>query len=241
MNGTDILPIAGPVLLVLLVLGTLVAAAVLIVRMDLRHTQNRALVFEQVADEMDFDFHPQGINGYWGDVSQFDLFQHGRTRWFRNVMHGRARGVEVCVFDYQYTTGSDRHPQCWHQTAIGFRAPDLALPDFALRLKDWSDRFGQGAPPLTREVQMGYRDIVFETPEEFSRHYDLSGSNEAAVRRLFAGEPLDFFTHYPALNVEAHGDRLLVYRDAVQARPEGIRELVEAGFDVLAKFRARSG
>lgn len=240
MGATDILRSAGPALLVLLVLATLVAAAVIFVRMDLRNTRKRAEVFQGVADEMDFDFHPQGINGYWGDVSQFDLFQHGRTRWFRNVMHGQVGGVEVCVFDYQYTTGSDRHPQCWHQTAIGFRAPDLDLPDFALRLKSWGDRFGPGAPALTREVQLGYRDVVFETHEEFSRHYELSGSNEAAVRRLFAGEPLDFFTAEPTLNVEAHGDRLLVYGGAVQASPEALRELVEAGFDLLAMFRPRS-
>lgn len=150
MNGTDILLIAG---LVFLVFGTLLTAAILIVRMDLRITRKRAAVFKKVADEMGFNFHPQGINGFWGDISQFDLFQHGRTRWFRNVMHGRAKGMEVCVFDYQYTTGSDRHPQCRHQTAVGFRTSLLALPDFDLRLKAWGDPAGPWAPALTRECR----------------------------------------------------------------------------------------
>src|SRR5437870_981715 len=107
MNGTEILSIAVPALLVLLVVGTLIAAVILIVRLDLRISRKRAAVFKELAGEMGFAFHPQGIDGYWDDVSQFDLFQHGRTRWFRNVMHGEARGVEVCVFDYQHTRSSD--------------------------------------------------------------------------------------------------------------------------------------
>jgi hypothetical protein len=236
MNGTEILLVAG---LVFLVFGTLLTAAIIIVRMDLRITRKRTAVFEKVADEMDLDFHPQGINGYWGDISQFDLFQHGRTRWFRNVMHGRAKGMEVCVFDYQYTTGSDRHPQCRHQTAVGFRTSHLALPDFDLRLKAWGDAAGPWAPALTREVQAGYRDIVFVNREEFSRHYQLFSIDEAAVRRSFTGELLDYFAAHPDLNVEAHGDRLLVYGKAVRATPEAIRELTEAGFNILAWFRAR--
>jgi hypothetical protein len=236
MNGTDILLIAG---LILLIFGTLLTAAIIIVRMDLRITRKRAAVFKKVADEMGFDFHPQGINGYWGDISQFDLFQHGRTRWFRNVMHGQARGIEVCAFDYQYTTGSDRHPQCRHQTAVGFRTSHLALPDFDLRLKAWGDPAGPQAPALTREVQAGYRDIVFANRAEFSRHYQLSGIDEAAVRRSFTGELLDYFAAHPALNVEAHGDCLLVYGKAVRATPEAIRELIEVGFDILARFRSR--
>jgi len=235
MNGTDILLTGG---LVLLVFGTLLAAAIVIVRMDQRVTRTRAAAFRTVADEMGFAFHPQGINGYFGDLAPFDLFQHGRTRWFRNVMHGRARGVEVCVFDYQYTTGSDRHPECRHQTAVGFRTPDLALPDFNLRLRAWGDPAGPWAPALTREVEAGYRDIVLADRADFSRHYRLSGIDEAAVRRSFPGELLDDVAARPTLNVEAHGDRLLVYGTAARATPEAIREVVQAGFDILAQFRS---
>lgn len=239
MKGMDMPPIVVVASLILLVFAALVAALVLVVRTDLRNTRTRAAAFQKAAGEMGFAFHPQGVNGYLGDLSKFDLFQCGRTRWFRNVLYGRVRGVEVCVFDYQYTTGSDARPQCWHQTAVGFRAPDLALPDFALRLRSWGDRFGPGMPALTREVQAGYREIAFEASAAFSRHYRLSAIDEAEVRRLFAGGPLDFFADRPALNVEAHGDRLLVYRDAVPASPEGARGLVEAGFEVLAGLRAK--
>jgi hypothetical protein len=237
MNGTDLLPVAIPFLLVLLVVGTLIAAAVLVVRMDLGNTRKRAEAFRSVAEGMGLGFHPQGINGYWGNVSQFDLFQHGRTRWFRHVVHGKARGVEVCVFDYQYVMGSDSHPQCWHQTAVGFRATGLTLPDLGLRARTWGNRFGQWMPELPPEVGTGYRDVVFPNHDEFSEHYQLYGSDEAAVRRLFTEGLLDYFTEHPGLNVEAHGDRLLVYGDAVRANPAAVRKLMEVGFDVLARFR----
>ena len=237
MTGTDPLHVAGLALLVLLVPVILVVAALAIVLLDRRITRKRAAAFRAVAGAMGLEFRPQGIDGCWGDLSPFDLFQHGRTRWFRNVLHGVARGVEVCAFDYQYTVGSDRHPQCRHQTAVGFCTPGLVLPDFNLRLRAWGAPAGPWAPVLTREVLAGYRDIALEDRAEFSTRYRLTGTDEAAVRRSLPGELLDYLAAHPAVNVEAYGDRVLVYGAAVRATPEAIRRLIDAGFDVLAWLR----
>jgi len=239
MTGTDLLHVVGLALVVLLVPVTLVAAALAIVRLDRRITRKWAAAFRVVAGAMGLEFRPQRIDGCWGDLSPFDLFQHGRTRWFRNPLHGVARGVEVCAFDYQYTVGSDRHPHCRHQTAVGFRTRGLVLPDFNLRLRAWGDPAGPWAPALTREVLAGYRDIAFEDRAEVSTHYRLTGTDEAAVRRSLSGELLDYLAAQPALNVEAHGDRVLVYGAAVRATPEAIRGLIDAGFEVLAWLRPR--
>ena len=219
-----------PLLLIVGVFVALSAAVILILWFDVRTSRMRAETFKKVAEEMGFEFQPQGITGFWADNSQFDLFQHGHTRWFRNVMHGKTNGIEVCIFDYQYTIGSARHPQCCHQTAIGFHSPDLNLPDFGLWLKAWRNRLEQG---------LGYKDIEFESHEQFSRLYQLCGNNEATVRRVFTQKLLDYFTHYPGLNVEVHGNRLLVYCQAVRTSPVEIRKLTEAGFDALAQLRSK--
>jgi hypothetical protein len=217
-----------PLLAVVVVAAVLGASVILIVWMDSHTSRKRAGTFMKVADEMGFDYNPNGIGGRLGDISSFDLCAHGETRWFRNVMHGQAKGVEVCVFDYQYTTGSARHPRCWHQTAVAFRVPDLNLPDFGLRAAAWKDRFG----PATDRCE-----IVLESQEGFSERYQLFGEDAGRVRQLFTREMLDYFAAHPAVHVEAHGDRLLVAWQARRTSPEALRELVEAGFEVLARLR----
>ncbi|MFO0969093.1 MAG: hypothetical protein U0793_26360 [Gemmataceae bacterium] len=232
----DGLPFVLPIVLAALVFAAPIGLALLIARLDARLSRKRAEVFKAVAQQVGCAFHLQGINGYLGDVSTFDLFQHGRTRWFRNVIHGTVRGIEVCLFDYQYTMGSTRHPQCRHQTAVAFRVPNLNLPDFGLRLKNGSDRFGPWMAGSTLETQIGYRGIPLENHERFAERFQIYARHEAEVRRLFAQDRLDYFAALADVNVEAHDDRLLVYRHAAPTNPAAVLELMNTALDILNRL-----
>lgn len=208
-----------------------VGVVVLLICLEIRRQRLRTEAFQKVAAEMGFEFFPTGQEGFWGDLSKFHLFQQGHSKHFRNLMRGTAMGLEVCIFDYQFTTGHGKHAVRWRQTAIGFQSPDLNLPDFGMRPEGFWQRLGQW---------LGYQDIDFESHEQFSKQYVLRGSDEAAVRNLFRERVLDYFTDHAGMNVEGHGDRLLVYWQARQMGPDQVRELMEAGFEALAQFRPKT-
>jgi hypothetical protein len=215
-----------PLLFGLLAIGVVL----LIIWSEVRRQRLRTEAFEKVAGDMGFEFFPTGKEGFWGDLSMFHLFQQGHSKQFRNLMRGAAMGLQVCIFDYQFTTGSGKHAVRWRQTAIGFRSPDLDLTHFGLRPQGFWQRLGQW---------LGYQDIDFKSHEQFSRQYVLRGSDEVGVRKLFREPLLDYFTEHAGMNVEGHGDRLLVYWQARQMGAEQVRELMEAGFDALAQFRSK--
>lgn len=215
-----------PLLFGLLAIGVLF----LFIRAEVRRQRLRTEAFQKVAAEMGFEFLPTGKEGFWGDLSMFHLFQQGHSKQFRNLMRGTAIGLDVCIFDYEFTTGGGKHAVRWRQTAIGFRSPDLDLPDFGMRPEGFWQRLGQW---------LGYQDIDFKSHEQFSRQYILRGSDEVGVRKLFREPLLEYFTEHAGMNIEGHGDRLLVYWQARQMGAEQVRELMEAGFDALAQFRSR--
>jgi hypothetical protein len=215
-----------PVLVILCVVGLIV----LLMVFEARRQRLRTEAFAKVASEMGFEFFPTGQDGFWGDLSNFHLFQQGHSKQFRNLMRGTASGLEVGIFDYQFTTGHGKHSVRWRQTAIGFRSPDLDLPDFGMRPESFWHRLGQW---------FGYSDINFDSHAQFSKQYVLRGSSELHVRELFREPLLDYFTDHAGMNVEGHGDRLLVYWQARQMGPDQVRELMEAGFETLAQFRGQ--
>jgi hypothetical protein len=194
-----------------------------------RQEKKRTEALRQAAEEIQFDFTPEDDGGLQNDLAgrSFSLFAPGRTGVY-NVLCGRAKGVEVAIFDYNYHTGGGRYNRAIHmQTVVAFRFGGPPVPAFSLRPGSVWHKIG---------FRFGHQDIDFAEHRVFSSRYQLRGPNETAIREVFTGEVLSCYEGLEGVSTEANGDRLLYYRDEKRVDPERIRPFLEEGFKVLALF-----
>ncbi len=213
----------GLVAVVLLVAGGIVAGGIVVQR---RRTQ--AMRAAAAALGLRFE-------GWWPELRIAKLGAHslfcivGRRR-VQNAMTGSVRGVELAVFDYDYTVGAGKSRRTFAQTVCWLRIPDAQLPTFALRPEGVFDRVG---------AAFGAQDIDFETHPEFSRRHVLRGQDEPAVRRVFTPHVLTHFESREA-SVEAFVDKLIVYDPDTYVAPTALAELVERALEIRELFATRS-
>jgi hypothetical protein len=207
----------------------LVVAGCVIIRVTVRQENKRTEALRQVAEELKFDFTYDDDGGLGNDLAgrNFYLFSHGPVIY--RVLRGRASGVAVAIFDYNYRTGSARTDHIYRQTVVAFRLDGPPLPAFSLRPETG----------LWRKIEhlFGYQEINIAEHPAFSSRYQLRGPNEAAIREVFTGEVLAFYEGLEGVTTEADGDRLLFYRHGNLVDPERIRPFLDEALMVLALFR----
>ena len=72
---------------------------------------------------------------------------------------------------------------------------ELRLPSFSLKPEGFLHRL---------VASLGLQDINFDTHPEFSRMYQLQGSDEESVRELFQPGVLEYFEQHKGLCVEGN-------------------------------------
>ena len=162
------------------------------------------------------------------------LFDRGSSRRFRNIMNGKWGGLEVSLFDYQYTINTGESLATITQTVAAF-VQNVSLPWFELRPEGFMDRVG--------EVFV-HRDIDFDSNPVFSRRYMLRGKDQDAVRALFVPALLSYMEMLPAgdqLHIEAEGFTLLFYRAQAQVPAENMRSFLEEMSGVAGTFLSSCG
>ncbi len=165
-------------------------------------------------------------------LSDFHLFKQGHSRRLSSLIQGVARDVPVSLFDYRYFISSgNNNNRSREQTAICFELAGAGLPAFALRPETVWSKMG---------AALGGQDIDFEGAPDFSSRYVLQGTDEAAVRSLFADRVLAFYAARPGLCTEGGGDRLLVYRADKRVKPEALGAFMDEGLEVLALFQPQT-
>jgi hypothetical protein len=190
--------------------------------------KRRTAWMQQAAEELRFEFFPQGDGETLSMLSPFLLFSRGNRKRVQNLMQGVADQLQVKIFDYSYFSAGKQGSNAPNQTVICFRSPNLDLPNFWLQPRSFLDRFG----PL-----LGQREIVIDGRPKFSKVYLLHGASESAVRQLFHDGALNFYEQNSGLTTEGRGFDLLIYRAEVLVKPERVRSFLEEGFKVLDLFR----
>ena len=206
-------------IIVLLAVGFVVAMLV---------ERKRVAALKSIAEEIGLTFYPKGDDALRSRLKGFHLFSQGHARKISNLLHGKARDIECSIFDYQYTTSSDKSSRNYSQTVICFRSPALHLPAFSLRPEH-----------IFHRILPGYRDIDFEGYSGFSKAYLLMGENEDAVRALFSDRVLAFYDNNKGLSTEGEGDCLVHYHESKRVKPAELRAFMEKGFQVLELFQSK--
>jgi hypothetical protein len=189
--------------------------------------RRRNEAMKRAAEELGFILLPKGDGEVLKDLSTYHLFSQGEQRRIANMMWGKADGLEVKVFDYDYSIGSEESRESTGQTVIYFRSPELDLPAFSLRPKSIVHRIAK---------LFGYQDIVIATRPAFSKAYLLRGKDEAAVRKLFDDTVVSHFERGNTLVAEGGGTQFVLLRPGKVVEPEQVRFFVQEGFEVLELF-----
>jgi hypothetical protein len=192
--------------------------------------KKRTEAMGRAAEELDFEFLPQGDNHYTiGELQRFTLCAQGHSKRLYNLMRGVANDLEVALFDYDYTIGAGKRQQTVSQTVVCFRLGRANLPAFSLKPQTFLHKAGQW---------FGYQDINFESHPKFSGKYLLRGADEAAIRELFTDDVLSWYEGAGNnLCTEGSRDLLLFHRQGKRIDPKDVRGLLEDGFAVLGLFQ----
>ena len=214
MNAAAAAPMA-PFLIMAAVVAAIGAGAWIAYQNEKKRT---AALFD-TATRMGFTFEPKVSAEEAATLGSFHLFRIGRSRKGKNLMRGKAEGADAIVLDYQYTTGSGKSSHTYVQTVVLYPGipTEARLPDFTLAPEHWWNKIGE---------LFGYRDINFESNEEFSKHYLLRGSDESAIRAAFGTNVLAYFAQNQGWSVESSGGQLAVYHAERRPKPEEMQAYV---------------
>lgn len=160
-------------------------------------------------------------------LAEFNLFKQGSVRGVENIVSGTKRQVDIALIDFTFTTGGGNQTVTHKQSVVYLASPALDLPQFLLRPESVFDRIG---------AALGFNDIDFPNNSDFSRRYLLKGKEEIQVRSAFTLEVLTYFETKKTINVEAAGNRLIVYRHGKSLEPGPLMELLREGTDILELF-----
>jgi hypothetical protein len=194
--------------------------------------KKRRAALERFGMEMGFVFFERPDEALAARLAQiqFTALRKNSSAKYRNVLVGRAAGIEAVIADQ--TERADDSQSTSTIVAFNFGA---TLPRFAL--------FPES--PIWRVLEkVGYSDIRLENAAEFSKRFFLHGENEVAVRELFKPEiTLAFLALDPKIHllVSASGPWLAFYRPSGLIRVEHLREFLQQSEPIASAFRkARS-
>jgi hypothetical protein len=219
----------SPSFFIILVVLAGLALGVALIYFSYLTEKKRTEDLKQVAQDLGFEFWPQGDAALFKSLNRFHLFSLGYSNRLWNLLRGKANDLEVNIFDYRYVTGAGKHKHALTQSVVCFRFTGSGLPTFSLRPENVWHKIGSW---------LGYQDIDFGSHPSFSSHYLLRGGDENAIRALFTDPMLTFYEQHPGLSTEGSGNLLLFYRNAGKVGPQGVRAFMEEGFKVLSQFRS---
>ncbi len=190
---------------------------ILLVWFSLAQEKKRSEHLRRTAMLLGFSFRPADKKLQLGPFTSLPLFQRGRRRRFRNILEAGSGDARTLIFDYSFHVSSGKRGRTHVQTAacFPFQKGDAA---FQLSPETIIDRV---------KSTFGYHDINFESQPEFSRNYNLSGSDEAAVSGLFKDTVLYYFREKEGWTLECGGGWLAVYKKDERTRLEEYRFFVE--------------
>ena len=166
----------------------------------------------EAARTLGFAFEAVGNLDALRSLGDLPVYGHGHQKRARNVLSGRAEGLDVKLLDYTYVIGSGKDQHAYAQSVL--LVPGTHLPDLVLQPETVLDRVASA---------FGAQDIDFDASPEFSRAYRLSGPDEVRIRSAFSAEALAFFAREKHWTVEVRGGTAGIYRSQRLCRPDEVK------------------
>jgi hypothetical protein len=164
------------------------------------YNQKRTKEWMGFAGRHGFNFSSRDFESLPDRYGNFDLFQQGHSRHASNICHGEVKGIKVCLFDYQYTTGSGKNSQTHYQTVLIANKKILFKP-LDIRPENFMDKIG---------AAIGFDDIDFESAE-FSKKFYVKSPDKKFAYDIIHPRMMEFLLKTRNLYIEAEGCEILFH------------------------------
>ena len=192
--------------------------------------RKRSNSFIDLAEELAWDYSPKDEYGLINLMRDFKLFRRGHSRKIKNILSFKdeEKGIDLRVFDYQYTISAGNSHRRVSQSVFFIQSKTLELPQFYLRPEDFFQKVAKF---------FGRQDINLERYPEFSDQYLLQSSDEERLRKTLNSDFLHFFTVEKKWCLEGIGYYLVFYQNRKRFNREELKKLIDKGliiYDMLS-------
>jgi hypothetical protein len=170
---------------------------------------SRQVDLRDFAEANDFVFYPLSVRNV-KKYKDFPIEKGSRILYEENLLSKYTDYGKIEISDITLTEGARMAQDDTHISVVQVSEMNATIPDFALEPEGLFTQFS--------ELTFG-KDIDFREHPLFSKKYYLRSDDEAGTRQLFKGNLIVFLEEHDEMHIEAHKNRLLIYkkRDTLEA------------------------
>jgi len=193
----------GIVAVVFLFVAFLTILATLKERKTDEYNAQRAQAYRDAAHSLQMEYAERGEGRVSTQPEQAGLFNFGVQKQVRNVMRGTVKGLEITIFDYEFSTFSNKSKQTARTTVVHMRQDGVTLPRFDIHPM-------KRAPRPVDEAQL--KELDFPDTARFDATFLVRAGDKFGVRKLLTPVVRDFLEDQRNWNIESLDSGLWLYR-----------------------------
>jgi len=186
--------------------------------------KKRSEAMKKLAETMSYTYEAAGHQDLIDSAYRLPLFSQGHSKKLSNLITGNYNRLPFTLADFQYVINGGKNSSTRRQTIVIIDLEKLDLPYFKLQPKNIFHKIGR----IFKK-----KDIDFESYQQFSQRYFLTGEDETAIRRVFNDSLLSYFENHLGLNVEANRHQMMFYRSAKLVQPAQMQGFLQQGYDIF--------
>jgi hypothetical protein len=160
--------------------------------------------------EISWELNPQDNERF----KRFAIATKGRVQHVNMVLCADTGETRMVIFDYEYVTGHGKHRITRDFSMVLCVDTRFNAPKLSLEPESWTTKIA---------AMVGTRDINFNEDPAFSSTFQLSGTDEAAIRSFMNDSRRKALMAQPPVRLEIEGDSLLVVQPYYKLSEETIR------------------
>ena len=154
------------------------------------------------------------------DTQFLNDFLFFRTKEINHIYNQLSNeNAALNLFDIEFSEGEFIAKEVVRSTMLHIKL-NKRIPEFTLDREGFLERVYAFA---------GYKDIVIQEDNDFSKHFYLLGEDEEKIKTFFNTEITQFFESNPYYHVESNGDCLLIFGKERLASIKEIKALLDFG------------
>jgi len=176
----------------------------------------RQTSMENLAQDYDYTYSQKRDK----DVSFLNNFQFFNTKHINHIYNKLSfAGSTISLFDIEFSEGEFIAKEVVRTTMlhIDLKRP---VPIFTLDREGFLEKVSAFA---------GFKDILIENHDDFSKRFYLKGDNETGIAKFFDDDVTRFFESNPYYHVESNGTSLLIFGRERLASVKEIKALFDFG------------